>query len=233
MARKARSGAAPGAPKPKIVPPKTPVMRRRGVRWGVLVVAALGIAWIVMAVLGSSHRKGVLDEYDRALARAMRPYSQHQAATVPDSFVNIPQQFQQGAVTPARLRSAATTWQEDFAEAATNVRALTPPEQLRDAQEVIAQALDAHATIASQYTALADTKALELRARAAQREPLTDLVADWVAQIDKARANASALLARGQGVVSGLKIEWGLGSTPSPETSLPDGFQIPDGGAGS
>lgn len=233
MARRTRSGAAPGAPKPKIVPPKTPVLRRRGVRWGVLVVAVLGIGWIVLALLGSAHRKDVIVAYDQALARAMRPFTQHQVATGPDSFIQVPQNFSQGTATAAQLRESAQTWQEDFTKAAADVRVLEEPEQLRDAEEVIAQALDLYGTLAGAYLQLADSKALEARSTGAAKQRASKLVTDWNAFIERARSNAQSLLARGEAMVDGLMAEWGAGTSSDPQPTLPGDIQIPDGGIGS
>lgn len=233
MAKRSRSGAAPGAPKPKIEPPKTPVTRTRSFRWSLLLLLALGTTLLVASVMGASHRRGTIDAYDRDLGRAMRSFSQHQAETVPDSFLNIPTRFSDGSITPKRLREAAGTWQEDFTEAAGKVRALTPPEELRNAQEMIAQAMDAHATIAGHYLTLAEQRQAADRATGALETRLEGVVTSWIARINAARANASSLLAAGRAAVDELKREWGL--TPAPATpEIPDinlsDVPIPDGG---
>lgn len=238
MAKRTYRGAAPGAPKPKIEAPRTPVLARRGVRLGALAVLIAGILWLVLALLGNAHRAGALDKYDRDLARAMRPYTQHQSETVPDSFLNIPQRFSDGSVATARLTEAATKWKGDFESAATNVRGLTPPAQLEAAQEMIANALDQYATLAEEYQALASTKRAADLARGRDKTRLDGLVTAWTARISAGRADAAALLAAGQRRVAELKAEWGVGpaaeADPAPAGTLPipDGLPLPDGGLG-
>lgn len=232
--RKARAGAAPGAPKPTIPVPKTPMLQRRSVRWGALGLLVVLAAVLTPLLMGRANRANVLREYDRVLEQAQRPFTQHQAPSVPESFINVPTQFRQGTITPSALGDSVGTWVEDFNEAATNVGALTPPDELREAQGIIVRALEAYAGIAEQYGVLAEQARLVQGASGPRREELQGIVDDWLAQVDQEKIRVDGLYGFGTGLVQELKVAWGV-SPPAPEQQIPDVGDleglIPDGGA--
>lgn len=241
--------SAPGAPRVKVEPPKTPWHRTRAAKIvGVLVLVVLALV-ILMIVLGRNHRSSVLDRYDRDLGRAQRPFLQHQATTVPDSFINIPTRFRDGSVTAKQLDESASLWREDFADAADQVRVLEPPAQLAEAQVMIVQSLDQFSVIAELYLSLADLQRAANRARGAEAERLGGQVEDLLTRIDLARTVAQDLHDEGMSRIADLKRAWGLLDTAPPSTdeldlgdfdpsqlqdpddfAPPSGFPLPDGG---
>jgi len=223
MARKSaqRRGAALGAPKPKIEPRKTPLTRRRWFRWTALVVVLLFGLWLGLFLWGRSSRANVLRVYDRALNRAQTGYLQHTAATLPDSFATLPQQFQQGQATPERLKEAARTWQQDFADAADAVRALDPPEQLEEANQIIAESLTLYAEVAAMYIVLADERSVASVAEGSLANRLQGQVDALGTAIQATRNRADSIRRVGIQAVNALKLSWGIASSGDLVEQLP------------
>ena len=73
---RAKSGAAPGAPKPKIEPRKTPLMRRTWFRRTAAVVLVLLALWVSLFVWGRVSRSSQLRSYTTKLFNAGRPFFQ-------------------------------------------------------------------------------------------------------------------------------------------------------------
>src|SRR5437868_4591300 len=73
---RAKGGAAPGAPKPKIEPRKTPLLRRTWFRRTAAVVLALLALWIALFVWGRVSRSSALRSYNKKLYNAGLPFFQ-------------------------------------------------------------------------------------------------------------------------------------------------------------
>ena len=220
---KTKSGAAPGAPKPKIEPRKTPVTKRPWFRWTALGAVGLLVLIIVLLVLGSAGRKSTLRAFDTEQQEALQPFQAHREQSAPQSYETMPQQFSAGQVTPEEFRKAAERWTTDFTEAATNVRGLDAPEQLETAQELIARALENHSALALLYASLADTKAALADLRGAeekQRNALATRIGALDTQIQGLRTQANNLFALGLEAVDDLKREWGITPETDPLSDL-------------
>ena len=227
--RRAKAGAAPGAPKPIVPVAKVPFLRRRTVRLGALGLVAILAGVLTPLLLGLANRGNVLREYEQQLQRAQRPFTQHQAPSVPDSFLNASTQFRQGTITPSALEDSVEVWVADFNEAATNVGALQPPEELVEAQGIIVRALEAYAGIAQQYGVLADHARLVQEASGGRQRELQGIVDDWLSEIDQQKLRTDGLYGYATGLVEELKVAWGIApATQTPDLTDLEGL-IPDG----
>lgn len=230
MAKTTTRGAAPGAPRPKIEPAKTPLTKRRWFRITALGLVVLLVLWIVLAVLGAANRRSVLRAYDADLQEALQPFQAHREQSAPQSYETMPQQFSSGQVTPEDFKEAADRWAADFTEAAANVRAIDAPEQLGDANELVATALDNHAALARLYGAFAEAKAAFAdlgRVDKEKRNELATKIGALDAQIQALRTQANNLFGLGLGAVEALKREWGITPETDPLGDLGDLGGIP------
>jgi hypothetical protein len=231
---KSRSGAAPGAPKPKVEPRKQPLAQQRGFRWAALVAGGLVLLWILTAILGGIHRTSVLKGYDRDLAEAQQPFTKYKEPANEFAFTELPTQFLAGQASVKKLKDASLAWQRDFAQAANNVRALTPPEQLVEAQEEIASAFDVYGAAAKQYGTLADLRAAIEKARPGRaKDAIVTAFNTALAGVGDVRTQADALYGHATASITDLEQRWGIKKAPvtSDLTSLPPGFPIPDQGS--
>jgi hypothetical protein len=178
----------------------------------VAVVLLFGL-WLGLFLWGRSSRAHTLRVYDEALTAAQTGYLQHTAATLPDSFATLPQQFQQGQATPQRLKEAARTWQQDFSDAASNVRALDPPEELQDANEIIAESLSLYAQVAAMYIVLADERLAADAAEGELERRLRTQVDALGTEIQATRVRADSIRRVGVQAVNALKLAWGVASS--------------------
>jgi hypothetical protein len=225
--QRGKGGAAPGAPRPKIEPRKPHLFKRRWFRRSMAVVAALLAVWIGTTIWGKVSRADSLRTYAKALFNAQRPYLQDTDASSLDSIKNVAQRFAQNdkTVTPAKLGVAAQKWELDFSDARDSVRRLKPPSELKDANQMIAQAIDLYVGVARFYVVVQKQQEL------AVTEPtkkLKDAAANQVqlllTHISELTTRADTLYQAGMSEVTQLEHAWGVkvGSQPSTlQTGLP------------
>jgi hypothetical protein len=222
------------APRPKIEPRTIPLHKRPAIRKAAIAGGVLLALFIAATVWGKVSRANALEDYDQELFAAQRLLLQHTQSGAPQSIApgGMFQQFAAGQVDAKNLRAAATAWQKDFQTAATNVRALDPPDELRDANEMIAQGIDAYLGVARFSEVLIRQKELVSGATSKkQRTALEQQLQLVLAQAEDARARADALVREGSGRVSALKRAWGVGpAEASPSPGAPGlGGEIPGG----
>jgi hypothetical protein len=218
--QRGKGGAAPGAPRPKIEPRKPPLFSRRWFRRSFVIVLVLGAAWIGTTIWGRVSRADSLRTYAKALFNAQRPYLQDTDASSQDSINNVAQRFAQKdpSVTAAKLGTAAQKWELDLTDARDSVRRLKPPSELKDANKMIAQAIDLYVGVARFYVVV--QKQQELAATEPTKK-LKDSAANQVqlllTHISELTTRADTLYQAGMSEVTELERAWGvkLGSQPS------------------
>src|SRR5438067_6252802 len=104
---RAKGGAAPGAPKPKIEPRKPPLMRRTWFRRTAAVVLAVLALWIALFVWGRVSRASALRAYETKLFNAARPFFQD-IEQGPSSMQQVVANFSDGKLTTMQLCTAAS-----------------------------------------------------------------------------------------------------------------------------
>jgi hypothetical protein len=147
---RAKSGAAPGAPKPKIEPRKTPLLRRTWLRRTLAVVLALIALWIALFVWGRVSRSSALRSYTTKLFNAGRPFFQD-VQTGAESMQQSIANFKNGTIDSKRLAAKAAQWEKDFTAAGTAIAALKPPSELKAAQHDLLIALGDYIGVARFY----------------------------------------------------------------------------------
>ncbi|HLW17674.1 MAG TPA: hypothetical protein VKV69_09995 [Actinomycetota bacterium] len=147
---RAKSGAAPGAPKPKIEPRKTPLMRRTWFRRTAAVVLAVLALWIAMFVWGRVSRASALRSYTSKLFIAGRPFFQDVQTGV-NSMQQAIADFKNGTMNSKALAVNSALWEKDFNAAGTAIAALKPPSELKAAQHDLLIALADYIGVARFY----------------------------------------------------------------------------------
>ena len=209
---KSRSGAAPGAPKPKIEPRKPPLSKRPGFRKGALVLGVLLVLFVVGTTWGRVNRNNDLRAYDRSLTAALRPFQKHNEQGSPTNLADNVRQIGSGALTAKQITDLTASWETDFAAARDAVGKLDPPDELALANTMYAEALDDYVGIARLAKAIADERALASRIdgralKAAADKQVTALqssLQEWQGRADKRRTEALA-------AINALKSDWGVG----------------------
>jgi len=130
---RAKSGAAPGAPKPKIEPRKTPLMRRTWFRRTAAAVLAVVALWIGLFVWGRVSRSSALRSYTNKLFSAGRPFFQD-IQTGANSMQQAIADFKNGTINSTALGVDSAQWEKDFDAAGSAIVALKPPDELKAAQ---------------------------------------------------------------------------------------------------
>lgn len=147
---RAKSGAAPGAPKPKIEPRKTPLMRRTWFRRTAAVVMVLLALWIGQFVWGRVSRSSALQSYTTKLFNAGRPFFQDIQTGV-NSMQQAIADFKNGTMNSKALAVNSAQWEKDFNAAGTAIAALKPPSELKAAQHDLLIALADYIGVARFY----------------------------------------------------------------------------------
>ncbi|TMK84640.1 MAG: hypothetical protein E6G46_00090 [Actinobacteria bacterium] len=130
---RAKGGAAPGAPKPKIEPRKTPLLRRTWFRRTTAVVLAVLALWIALFVWGRVSRSSALRSYETKLFNAGRPFFQDIQQGV-NSMQQAIADYKNGTMNATALGVNAATWEKDFRTAGLAISKLKPPSELKGAQ---------------------------------------------------------------------------------------------------
>jgi hypothetical protein len=147
---RAKSGAAPGAPKPKVEPRKIPLMRRTWFRRTAAAVLAVLALWIGLFVWGRVSRASALRSYTSKLYKAGRPFFQDIQTGV-NSMQQAIADFKQGTMNSKALGVNSAQWEKDFDAAGTAIAALKPPSELKAAQHDLLIALADYVGVARFY----------------------------------------------------------------------------------
>ena len=216
----------PVAPKPKLDSRKPPLAQRAWFRRTFAGASALLALFVILTVLGRTHRASALRNYDRALLAAERPFKASTDAADAKSVATAPTQFAAGTVKPKDLRLYAKGWETNFTASAAAVRKLEVPSQISAANEQIAGALDAYAGVARLYSVAADEKDLQIAATdKALATKIGAHIVQLLAQITETKNRADTLLSLAQAQIDDLKRHWGVAvTTPQVTQSLPAGL---------
>jgi hypothetical protein len=147
---RAKGGAAPGAPKPKVEPRKTPLMRRTWFRRTGAAVLVLLALWIGLFVWGRVSRSSALRSYTTKLFDVGRPFFQD-IQTGADSMQQAIADFKSGTINSKALAADSAKWEKDFTAAGTAIAALKPPSELKAAQHDLIIALADYVGVARFY----------------------------------------------------------------------------------
>ena len=147
---RAKSGAAPGAPKPKIEPRKTPLMRRTWFRRTAAAALVLLALWISLFAWGRVSRSSQLRSYTTKLFNVGRPFFQDIQTGVNSMQQNIAD-FKNGTMNSKALAVNAAKWEKDFNQAGSAIAALKPPSELVAAQHDLIIALADYIGVARFY----------------------------------------------------------------------------------
>jgi len=219
---RAKGGAAPGAPKPKIEPRKTPLMRRTWFRRTAAVVLALVALWIALFVWGRVSRGSALRSYETKLFNAARPFFQdiEQGTT---SMQQVVANFRDGKITSTDLAAAAAKWEQDFNAAGAAVSQLKPPRELKEAQENFIASLRDYIGVARFYVPVQKQRQLEdaiAKTDKVARKAAEDQVQLLLLHISDARSRADALYTRAITAINDLAAKWGV-KTKNPLPAAP------------
>jgi hypothetical protein len=213
---RAKGGAAPGAPKPKIEPRKTPLMRRTWFRRTAAVVLTLLALWIGLFVWGRVSRASALRSYETKLFDAARPFFQNIEAG-PTSMQQIVANFRDGKITSADLATAAAKWESDFNSAGSAVSQLKPLRELRDAQGTFLSALHEYVGVVRFYVVVQKQRQLEDAIPKANKKAAEDQVQLLLQHISDMRSGADALYTSVVTAINDLAGKWGVkAKTPLP-----------------
>lgn len=209
---KSRSGAAPGAPKPKIEPRKTPLSKRPGFRRAMAVGGALLILFIVLSVWGRVSRANDLRTYDRALTAALRPFQKHAETGSPTNLAEGVRQIGAGELTPKRIDELAEQWQTDFSSASDAVGRLDPPDELELANAMYVDALEDYGALARMAAAIADERRLAARATGRAEDAAKAQVSAWQSMLQEGLSRADERRTAALAEINELKADWGVGA---------------------
>jgi hypothetical protein len=225
---RAKGGAAPGAPKPKIEPRKTPFFQRRWVRWTSIAVLVLLALWIGLFAWGRVSRASALRSYEQKLFDAARPFFQdiEQGDT---SMQQTVANFRDLKTTSTQLGTAAAKWEADFSSARDAVSHLKPPSELKNAQAAFVAALDDYIGVARFYVVVQRQRQLEDVVPKANKKAAEDQVQLLLQHISDAQSRADALYTQATNAINDLAKHWGV-KAKNPLPVAPG--QVPPTGAG-
>ncbi|MGZ4204058.1 MAG: hypothetical protein ACXVQ7_05535 [Actinomycetota bacterium] len=213
---RAKGGAAPGAPKPKIEPKKTPLLRRTWFRWVSVVVLVLVALWVSLFVWGRVSRASALRTYEQKLFDAARPFFQD-IEQGDSSMQATVANFRDGKSTSDALAKAAAKWEADFTSARDAVSNLKPPGELKDAQATFVAALSDYVGVARFYVVVQKQRNLEDAVPAKNKKVAEDQVQLLLQHIADAQSRADDLYARAVAAINSLAGHWGVKTkTPLP-----------------
>lgn len=221
---RAKSGAAPGAPKPKIEPRKTPLMQQKWFRRIAALVLVLFALWIAMFVWGRVSRSSALRSYNKKLYNAARPWF-----TDIQTGVNSMQQaiadFKNGTMNAKALVVNEQKWEKDVNAAGTAVSKLKPPDELRAAQHDLLISLADYVGVVRYYVVvakqsdLADSIPASLKTQKQAAIAQLQLVLQHVAD---AQARADATYTAAINTITELSAKWHVKITnPYPPAPTP------------
>ena len=228
---RAKGGAAPGAPKPRIEPRKTPLMRRRWFRIVALVVLVILALWIFMFTWGHVSRANALRSYESKLFDAGRPFFQD-IQPGDSSMQQIVANFRDGKIPSTVLATSAAKWEQDIDAAGTAIFKLKPPRELKNAQDKLLAALADYVGVARFYVVVQKQRQLEdlipVKDKVA-RKAAEDQVQLLLQHISAARARADAVYTNAVNEINALAGKWGVkAKTPLPAAP----GDLPPAGAG-
>jgi len=207
---RAKSGAAPGAPKPKIEPRKIPLMRRTWFRRTAAVVLALLALWIGLFVWGRVSRSSALRSYTTKLFNAGRPFFQDVQQGV-NSMQQAIADFKNGTMNSKALAANSAQWEKDFTAAGTAIAVLKPPSELKAAQHDLLIALGDYIGVArfyvpvQQQSDLADSIPASLKKVKTAATNQLQLIEQHVAD---AQARADANYTAAMQMITDLAAKW-------------------------
>lgn len=229
---RAKSGAAPGAPKPKVEPRKTPLMQRTWFRRTAAAVLVLLALWIAMFVWGRVSRSSALRSYNKKLYNAARPFFQDIQAGV-NSMQQAIADFNNHTMNSKALAVNANKWDQDFNTAGTAIAALKPPKELAAAQRDLLIALADYRGVARFYVAvqkqsdLADSIPPTLKK---QKQAALDQLELLKGNVADAQARADAYYSSAMAVITDLSARWHVKITnpfpPAPGVVPPPQSQV-------
>jgi hypothetical protein len=208
--QRAKSGAAPGAPKPKVEPRRTPLMRRtwfRRTAAGVLAVLAL---WIALFVWGRVSRSSALRSYNKKLYHAALPFFKDIQTGV-NSMQQSIADFKNHTMNSTALGVNANRWNTDFNTAGTAIAALKPPDELKAAQHDLLIALADYVGVARLYVVvqkqsdLADSIPPSLKK---QKQAAIDELNLLEQHVGDAQARADATYTAAIAMITDLSAKW-------------------------
>ena len=229
---RAKSGAAPGAPKPKVEPRKTPLMQRKWFRRTAAAVLVLLALWIAMFVWGRVSRSSALRSYNKKLYNAARPFFQD-IQTGANSMQQAISDFKNHTMNSKALAVNEAKWEKDFNAAGTAISVLKPPDELKPAQHDLLIALSDYIGVArfyivvqkqsDLYDSIPNTLKNQKLAASNQLQLLEQHIADAQARAD---ANYTAAIA----MITDLSAKWHVKITnpfpPAPGVIPPPQSQV-------
>ena len=216
---RAKGGAAPGAPKPRIEPRKPSLFKRRWFRISTLVVLMLLALWIFMFVWGRVSRANALRSYETKLYNAGKPFFQdiQPGAT---SMEQIVANFRDNKITSTDLATAAAKWEQDFDTAGNAVSRLKPPSELKNAEHDLLAAMADYVGVVRFYAVVQQQRKLEDLIPATDKKAkkaAEDQVQLLLQHIGDARARADAQYTSAITQINDLAAKWGVkAKTPFP-----------------
>lgn len=207
---RAKSGAAPGAPKPKIEPRKTPLMRRTWFRRTAAAVLAVLALWIALFVWGHVSRSSALRSYNKKLYNAARPFFQDIQTGV-NSMQQAIADFKNGTMNAKALGVNAAKWETDINAAGTTIARLKPPDELKAAQHDLLIALADYAGVARFYVVvqkqsdLADSIPASLKT---QKQAAQNQLQLLLQHVGDAQSRADATYQTAIAMITDLSAKW-------------------------
>jgi hypothetical protein len=227
---RAKSGAAPGAPKPKIEPRKTPFLRRAWVRRTVAAVLVVVALWVALFVWGRVSRSSALRSYNKRLYTAARPFLQD-IQQGPNSMQQAVTNFQNKIIKSKELATRAAQWAQDFNTAGNAITKLKPPNELKGAQQDLLIAIADYIGVANFYAVvqkqsdLADSIPPNLKS---QKKAAADQLKLLEQQVLEAQARADAAYTASIGEITDLSAKWHVKITnPFPQAPTAQQSQPP------
>lgn len=224
---RARRTAVP--PRPQIGARKLHLLQQPGLRRAI--VSALGLAVILggLRVWQNTARADDLRSYDRALTRAQGLLLQHLSPDSPTYLEKNVSDFTSKRLGTTQFSELGKAWENDFRSTLQAVRRLRPPSQLRQAQEQLAEGIDAYVGVARLYQLAAlqrssgdgvtDKKVSQKIEN--QVQVILQHAREW-------RERADKIYSLGQSAINSYKASWHI-EAPLPPPGPPQIPQIPGG----
>lgn len=207
---RAKGGAAPGAPKPKIEPRKTPLLRRTWFRRTAAVVLAVVALWIALFVWGRVSRSSALRSYETKLFNAGRPFFQDIQQGV-NSMQQAIADFKQGTMNATALRVNAAKWEKDFGAAGLAISKLKPPSELKGAQFDLLVSLADYVGVARFYVVVqkqSDLAASIPASLKAQQTAASNQLQLLEGHVADAQSRADATYTQAMAAINDLAAKW-------------------------
>jgi len=187
-------------------------------RGTVLAVFILVSLWGAQAVYGRVTRSDALRAYVVKLDGAEAPYLRH-FGVGDQAVADLIHRFAQSSATSADVLAVTDGWTKDFDSSSSAVRALAPPRELRDANEMIAAGIEGFGDCARLLTVAAQQRALKATIPDEMiKQKIENEVQLQLTHLDALRRHAEALVQAGRAHVDTLRAAWGV-AAPSPSAS--------------